>query len=216
MPNRTTPLWSTGVDDHGNTLRDGSPDPHWWVVRGPGIDPLNPPHAVVLADQRIGTYFLTSTSKWIGVDAAATGDPSDYYVYRMKFLLELDFTQVWVRITGQWSADNYGEIRLDGHPLPAGAGGGETSLASLATGGSFLNYDQPHDFSITQQHFPAVASASHLQLNAGWHSLDFWVHNEGAAGASNPSGLNVFRMAIEINPVRQFPSPTGVAQRLGP
>ncbi|HEX5212789.1 MAG TPA: hypothetical protein VFW22_13775 [Pseudolabrys sp.] len=107
----------------------------------------------------------------------------------MRFALELDFTKVWVRITGQWSVDNYGEIRFDGHPLPAGSGGGETSLASMATGGGYVNYGDQHDF---------------------------WVHNEGTAGANNPCGLNVYRMSLEINPVHEFPSVTGVAQRLGP
>src|SRR5215831_8427278 len=204
MPNTTTPLWSTGVDGNGFPWKNSAPDPHWLVVSGPGI--TTPQQAVILGDQRSGTYFMTSTSKWIGVDAQATGDPSDYYVYRMKFLLELDFTQVWVRITGEWSVDNYGEIRLDGHPLPAGSGAGETSLASLATGGGYVNYGDEHHFSITQRHVPPIPAQSHLDLKAGWHSLDFWVHNEGAAGKNNPCGLNVYRMNLEINPVRQFPS----------
>lgn len=202
----TVNLWSTGVDANKNILTHPVPDPHWWIVRGPKI--TQPQQAVVLGDQRVGTYYQTSTSRWIGVDANGTGDPSDYYVYQMRFALELDFTKVWVRITGEWSVDNYGEIRLDGHPLPAGSGGGETSLAA---GGGIQNYDWDHAFSVTQKHTPPIPAQSHLDLKAGWHGLDFWVHNEGAAGKNNPCGLNVYRMALEINPVHEFPTATGAA-----
>jgi hypothetical protein len=198
-------IWNTGVDLNGQQLKTGKVDPHWRVIQGPGI--TNPQSAYVVTDQRLGNYFQTTDSRWIWANSLGrgdtTGDTALPYVFQTEFLVEVDLSQHWIQINGKWGADNFGQFTIDRAPLPPGSGGGEISLLP---GNVATNYRHTHDFSISQAHF---LSLSHLRLSAGWHTFEVWVHNEGSAGASdpsvNPAGFNLSALRIDINSVRRVP-----------
>jgi hypothetical protein len=177
-------LWHTGVDDQGNQLPPApkTQDPHWELVSGPMVTQPRP--AYVLNDQRIGTYFQTGDSLWLGADPSGSADSSSPYIFQTKFYVEID-TKHWIQINGIWGVDNYGQFTIDNAPLPPGCGGGETSLLPGFVG---TNYGQQHAFSISEVH---PISLSRLQLKVGWHTLEVWVHNEGNPGQDNPSAFNV-------------------------
>src|SRR5262249_12515772 len=103
-------LWNTGVDYKGHPLAANSVDPHWKLVRGPGI--TNPQNVYVLADQKGGTYFTTSDSRWVWADSLGTGDPSSAYVFQTDFYIEVDLSQYWFQINGKWGADNFGQFTI--------------------------------------------------------------------------------------------------------
>jgi hypothetical protein len=190
-------LWNTGVDNQGTPLPGKSVDPHWRLYRGPGI--TNPQPVYVLADQKAGTYFTTSDSKWIWADPSGRGDPSSAYVFQTEFYIEVDLANFWFQIAGKWGADNFGQFTIDLVPLPPGSGNGEVTLPP---GNITANYTRAHDFSISQAHF---GSLSHLHLNVGWHTLEVWIYNEGPPSAANPAGLNVSALGIAIHPAQHIP-----------
>ena len=175
-------VWNTGVDDTGARVALGHRDPHWMVVQGPGI--LNPQRAVVLQDQRAGTYFPPMDSMWVWANGTGDADPSAPFIFEMDFYLELDLAQNWFEIKGAWCADNFGHFAIDNAPLPAGSGSG----TSLPAGNVSANYKQPHDFSIKQAH---LLSTSHLVLKVGWHKLQVLISNEGPESNDNPAGFNI-------------------------
>ncbi|OAF05846.1 hypothetical protein AYJ54_02900 [Bradyrhizobium centrolobii] len=198
-------IWNTGVNENGKQLVPNNlnppVDPHWLVIQGPGI--TNPQNVYVLTDQKAGNYFGTPDSRWVWADASGKGDTSAVYVFQTRFYVEVDLSQHWIQINGKWSADNFGQFTIDKNPLPPGSGDGAIFLPA---GNIVSNYQQPHDFSISQAHF---LSLSRLRLNVGWHTLEVWVHNEGALGDDdpmvNPAGFNLSAMSIEIHPVRKIP-----------
>jgi hypothetical protein len=196
-------FWNTGVNDQGALLQPKKPDGHWCVISGPGILNSNPPQpAYVLEDQKVGIYIQQTQpphSQWIWANPYGMGDPSAPYVFQTKFYLEVDLSQHWIQIIGKWAADNFGHITIDGSPLPPGSGGG---TLSLPPGNVFDNYNQWHEFSISQAH---PVSLSQLHLGVGWHTLEISVNNEAPEDPTNPAGLNVSALGIVINPVHHFP-----------
>jgi len=191
-------LWNTGVDDQGNLVALGQRDPHWLLISGPVI--TQPRAAYVLSDQRLGNYFQTGDSLWIGADARGAAQSGSLYVYQTKFYVEID-SKHWIQINGMWGVDNYGQFTIDNAPLPPGSGGGEISLPMGLVG---TNYTQPHAFSISESHF---LSLSHLSLKIGWHTLEVWVYNEGLEPVpQNPSSFNV-SAKIVVYPVPSLPLP---------
>lgn len=199
-------LWNTGVDDTGAQLVPYSVDPHWRLIQGPGI--TNPQNVYVLEDQRRGTYFTPLKSMWVGADPSGVADPSGPYVFQTEFYLELDPSQYWIEIKGEWGADNFGQFTTDGSPLPPGSGSGAISLPA---GDILANYNQSHAFSISQAH---LGSLSHLRLKVGWHTLEAWVYNYGPEFFQypngsldvNPAGFNVSALHIVPHPVQHFPT----------
>jgi hypothetical protein len=190
-------LWNTGVDNHGTRLAPKSIDPHWRVIQGPGI--TNPQNVYVLANQRVGNYFGTSDSMWVWANPLGQGDTTSAYVFQTDFYIEVDLSQHWIEIKGNWGADNFGQFTIDRAPLPPGSGNG---AISLPPGNIAANYQQTHEFSISQAHF---LSLSRLRLNVGWHTLEVWVHNEEAGDNNanvNPAGFNLSALQIDIHPVR--------------
>jgi hypothetical protein len=192
-------LWNTGVDDNGILLPGKSIDPHWKLVRGPGVTHA-PQNVYVLIDQKVGNYVTTSDSRWVWADPSGKGDPTSPYVFQTKFYLEIDLSEHWIQINGTWAADNFGELRIDGLLLPPGSGNG---AIFLPPGDVVDNYQKAHDFSILQTH---PFSLSHLRLDIGWHTFEVWVNNEDPSGPDNPAGLNVSALGIAINPVRHIPA----------
>jgi hypothetical protein len=198
-------LWNTGVEDNGTLLPLGAADRHWRVIQGPGI--VNPQYAYVLTDQKSGIYFPTQDSRWIWANALGQGDPASAYVFQTEFYIELDLAKYWIQINGNWAADNFGQLTIDGVPLPPGSASG---AISLPPGAPIENYNQLHPFSITQAH---PRSTSHLRLNIGWHTLQVWVYNEGPETPDNPAALNLSALTITSNPVPFIPTSVPYRQR---
>jgi hypothetical protein len=197
-------LWNTGVDDQGIPLAPKNVDPHWELIQGPGVTPSNPQKVYVLGNQKAGNYFATPDSMWIWANPSGKGDTTQVYIFQTKFYIEVDFSQYWFQINGKWGTDNFGQFTIDRLPLPPGSGGG---VISLPPGNVVANYQQTHNFSISQAH---PFSLSHLHLNEGWHTLEVLVYNEGAAGDDdpnvNPAGLNLSALSIDLHSLPHIPS----------
>jgi len=206
-------IWNTGVNDNGSLLNDGQKDRHWTVIAGPGIstpkfqyldkEPYPGSPAFVLSDQRGGTYFERGDSKWIWVNPLGedTNAPDQYFIFQTTFQKPAD---TWVEIVGNWSADNYGYMRIDRTALPANSTSG---TVTLPTGAVLSNYNDGHDFSISEAH---PESQSLLQLEPGWHTFEVAVANAGTGSPLvNPAALNI--SGLKVNFSSTFPHSTKVA-----
>lgn len=146
---------------------------------------------------------------WVWADPLGQADttpvgvvhPTKAYVFETHFYIEVDPSRFWVEIKGKWSADNFGQIKIDGSNLPPGSGGGSVSLPPRDMAN---NYQQAHPFSIWQAH---QYSFSFLHLKIGLHTLQVWVYNEGTPGddpSINPAGFNLREMQILKHPGRAY------------
>jgi hypothetical protein len=108
------PLFGTGVDSSNNTLSGGSTDPHF-QVSGPGTS-SNFIQAIVYSNANLWSQWVPNDahSAWIGwVD---NGTPGNYgtYDYRTTFNLT-GYNPATAVLTGQWAADQFGSINLNGN-----------------------------------------------------------------------------------------------------
>lgn len=118
------------------------------------------------------------TSEWISPDAEETSsNPNSSvtpYVYTETFSLT-GFALSSVVITGQWSADNYGDIFINGNEVTAGTDG---TLANVA--GNFKTFTS---FVLNDANIGSF-------LNAGSNTITFDVFNN-PNGSPDVTGLNV-------------------------
>src|SRR5262245_21342540 len=92
------PTFNTGVGPTGTPLPTGASDPHWMIVAGPGI--VNPVPAVVVTNQnQLGLYAQSSASRWVWVNAGATGAANVPTTFRLTFDLT-GFQPATAAITG--------------------------------------------------------------------------------------------------------------------
>src|SRR5262245_11615787 len=76
--------YNTGVGPTGIPLSTGASDPHWMIVAGSGI--LNPVPAVVVTNQnQLGLYAQSPDSRWVWLNANATGAANVPYTFRLTF-----------------------------------------------------------------------------------------------------------------------------------
>jgi hypothetical protein len=166
-------LFSTGVDDHGVPLADGSigagaiGDPHYSLVSVPagGTTKID---VFTFSGQWVARDAI---STWIAPNSTAPGfveaGPEGNYDYRTTFNLA-GFDPATASITGKWAADNHGfDILINGHST------GNTTEATTSDSFTLL-----HDFSISSN------------FEAGINTLDFLVNNSNGPGP-NPTGLRV-------------------------
>ena len=156
-------LYNSGVDAAGNTLPDGSFDPHYLAydftsVGTPG-SLLGP--AQTLNNGYQGYYAQNPTSRWIWADWTGNlGNPPHYNtLLRTTFdLTGYDLTTV--AITVHMAADNYvADVYLNGSSL----------------GQSFAGFFSFSNFTITSG------------FNGGINTLDFYAVDQGP-----PAGFNVY------------------------
>jgi hypothetical protein len=160
-------VYSTGVDDHGTVLPGGAGDPHWLVVAGPGV--LLPRDAVIPWNQTPGgEHYPYSDAMWIASDSSGDAPNMAVFVYQQQFDLGA-FDPSKFFITGHWSADDYGQILVNGAPA---IGTGELSLQDYGLSPNrAYNYDWTHGFTITGGFKP------------GLNTIEFEIGNSGG-GAS--------------------------------
>ncbi|WP_165228656.1 hypothetical protein [Aquisphaera insulae] len=160
-------ILSTGVDDQGNPLAGGAPDPHWRIVLGP--PGFHAKRAVVLSNPP-NTYFASNGSRWIWLDSAGTaGETSVPYVFRLEFELSRSGYCATVLNVSEWGVDNNGSVLLNGQPTGKSLGGNAQT-----------NFTSPSSFKLKSGFLP------------GRNTLDFVVVNSGG-----PAGLNVHFSATE-------------------
>ncbi len=162
------PIFNTGVDASGAPLAGGSADPHWSVVAGPGITSPTPGEVIISPSPFY--YAEPADSRWIWVNADASGSTGSPYTFRLTFdLTGLDAGTA--TISGAWGVDNEGVIQLNG-AAPTGTG-----ALTLTNFDDLGNFDVLNRFSITGG------------FVAGVNTLDFLATDNDNPGALDVSTL---------------------------
>jgi hypothetical protein len=159
-----TNVWHTGMGGpNGNVpLSPGSPDPNFSLISLPPGSCAGP--AQVLLPATLPGVWIPNgpNSQWIGADPSANCQ-GGVYVYRLCFNLRCTDGAA---IIGQWSADDVGEIRLNGAPT------GNTIPSPQYPNIPLYNW------------FPVSITNGFV---CGLNCLEFYVTN--AVGGNNPTGL---------------------------
>jgi len=116
VPSRgdTLPVFGTGVDGSNNLLPGGINDPHY-TVSGPGTSDNFIPAVVYSSPNGFPQWVPDDAhSGWIGWVDNAFPDHYGTYNYRTTFDLTGHDPSTAV-LTGQWAADQFGSILLNGH-----------------------------------------------------------------------------------------------------
>jgi hypothetical protein len=159
-----TNVWNTGMGGpNGNiALSPGTPDPNYSLVSVPPGGCTGP--AQVLQPSSLPGVWVPNgpNSQWIGAGPTANCQGGVYH-YQLCFNLRCADS---ASIIGQWTADDVGEILLNGQPT------GNTIPSPLYPNIPLYNW------------FPVTITNGFV---CGMNCLDFWVTN--AAGGVNPTGL---------------------------
>ena len=113
-------LYATGVYDSGQVLPSGTVDPHYNLV-----GPASPALAI---DKNSRWVSPPAGSTWIGPSQGDEYDPVGVYVYTLTFDLtgqDISSAMIW----GQWTADNYASVLLNG--IDTGVSVGDRDYGSL-------------------------------------------------------------------------------------
>jgi len=189
-------LYNTGVDSGGNALSRGLSDPHWIVSASPqdvGGGPINHYNGTAKAEWfSIWTSFTsnTGTSTWISVPNATVisgffedqpvNTNKGLFAFETTFTLPSDF--VSAKISGNWSADNYGGLVPD-FDDPTPDPNAITNFINL--NGNDIDPGQkvygfsPVGFDITSGFVP------------GTNVLQFYVSNVNGSSIPNPIGTHI-------------------------
>lgn len=156
-------IFGTGVDDAGQLLPNGVPDPHYILSASADTNYPGPDAVVVLDNQFPIPPWLASGpgSKWIGPRAdQGPGNAEGGYTYTTAFDLSgVDLSRF--KLMGQWAVDNLGlDILINGVSTGLTAGG----------------FDSPVPFTISRGFVD------------GMNTLDFVTTNLPPVG---PTGLRV-------------------------
>lgn len=123
--NGTAGLFNTGVNDQGQRLAPGTPDPHWRLIeRGGHLEEGNPdgtgaglPANTVPVDAWAGDNWLANSidSGWVSwPDGASQNQAGGWYQYEIQFDLTA-YDASTVEIQGRWLAsDNAQDVRVNG------------------------------------------------------------------------------------------------------
>ena len=149
-------LFSTGVNGGGAVLPGGSIDAHYTVLGGA----LGPTTFVVVNPAGLGWIGNTATSAWISGDPGANASAATY-TYTIAFNL-IGFDSSTAVITGQWSADDEGEMFLNGNPVSASGGSGLFTPFSIndgfAPGANLLTFEVPNADNNNGLHVQIISS----------------------------------------------------------
>ncbi len=158
-------LFNTGLNASGLPLNAGAVDPHYRLIVNADSASTNAlVHGEVFPIDPNGPWLANNaTSKWLSPRtdslAAASGD----YIYRTTVdLTGRDLSQV--RITGRWSTDNAGRLRVNG------------TDTAFVTGFDHFNFWTAFNL-----------NANTVQFVSGLNTFDFIVNN----AAGGPTGLRV-------------------------
>jgi len=186
----------------GSKVFAGGTDGNWTLESGPGGSVSSPfaPHVTV--GSVLGTFPFSSgawfkdgsfgsTSEWVSPDAFETSsNPYSLvtpYVYQETFSLSGLDNPSTVVITGEWSADNYGYIVVNGIPVSTGADGNIPNRT-----GEFKFFTS------------FVLNSSNATFLPGTNTIQFDVFNN-PNGSPDVTGINVDIESATADPA---PEPT--------
>jgi hypothetical protein len=102
-------VYNSGVDDSGAQLNAGEQDPHFMIV--------DTGAAAIVRGSRTSGYYQDPDAKWIWLTEDGTYPPPTRPIPPVTIRTTFDLTNLdhnTAAITGVWSADNLGEIFLNG------------------------------------------------------------------------------------------------------
>jgi hypothetical protein len=189
------PLFGTGIG-----VSAGSQDPNWVLVSDPGGAVGTSPYVTDGSTFPVGTFPFSSSgwfkdgsfgsdSKWLSPAAnETTSNAAGEYVYTQTFSLT-GFDPSSVVIDGEWSADNYGEILINGVPVTGVTDGDITNAAG-----------QFHAFT------SFVLNSSDAGFTTGVNTITFEAFNT-TTGSPDVTGFNV---DIESDSATAVPEPASI------
>ena len=175
------PVFGTGVSTSGtllNNTNNAPIDPHYKLVKPPiGYTPsakvVGNAYALRSSDSLLRAPYVADgpTSEWISPDSTGNSafESSGWYDYQTTFSVANPAQAV---LTGDWAADNGGQILLNGHAVTSAGG-------TISTYTSASSFDTLHNFKIAD-------SGSGVSF-AATNTLDFLVYNDG----QSPTALRV-------------------------
>jgi hypothetical protein len=201
-------LYGTGFTSGGAQVAAGSGDGNWILVSDPTVGDGCDTPCVAL---NVGNNFIplvtdgsdtsfpfpnwlsdSSTSEWISPRASETTDSDPWsatvpYIYTETFTIPATLNASTAVIAGQWSADNYGNIFVNGNQVTAGVDG-----AIPNNTGEFATFTA---FTLDGS---ATGTENAPSLHTGSNTLTFEVFNNNA-GTPDVTGLNVQIISATAN-----------------
>jgi hypothetical protein len=206
MSAATIDLYSTGYTAGGGTkVLPTVADGNWTLVSGPGNSVASPFAPFVTFGSTLsqfpfssGDWFkdgsFGSTSQWVSPDAVEQStDPSSStvpYVYQETFSLA-GLNLSTVVIDGEWSADNYGDIVVNGTEVTTGTDG--------------IIPNSPGEF---KSFTSFVLNSSNADFIQGTNVIQFDVFNN-ANGSPDVTGINVDFLSATADPAPE-PATLGI------
>ena len=150
----SAPLPGTGADASGNVLPGGSADP-FYTVTGPGVSGVG--QAVVYSPQNVFPGWVPDDahSAWIGFSDNSDTSPHGNYTYELKLNL-IGFDPATASVSGNWSADQFGSISLNGQSTGVSVPDGNwdasshPNLTPFATSSGFQSGVNALDFIVNE------------------------------------------------------------------
>ena len=149
-------LFNTGVNNVGAQLALGSVDSHWTVVETGTL-------AFVLNTQLVGTYVSSPTALYIWQQA--DGNPGSVTRTLRQTFDMTGFNPATAQITGRYSTDNSGIIRLNGVTVGP-ASNTFTAFTGFTLNTNFVAGVNTLDFVTTDAGAPAALMVDQLVLTA--------------------------------------------------
>jgi hypothetical protein len=193
----TLTFYSTGYSATGSKVTAGGRDGNWSLVSDPAGSVATPFAPYVTTGSVLGTFPFAandwlkdgsfgSNSEWISPKALETSsDPSSTnvpYVYQQTFTVTALENPNSVVITGEWSADNYGYIVVNGTEVTSGEDGIIPNAA-----GEFRSFTS------------FILNSSNSDFVAGKNVVQFDVFNN-ANGSPDVTGINVDIESTDVDP----------------
>lgn len=172
-------LYNTGVDNSGTAVVGDVTDLHWLLNGGAAYTSVTNgsfPQGPWIADDSVSRWITPTRNAADSLDPSSSG----FYTYTLSFVLTPQQAAAGASFTGQFAADNTGDlITLNGNTLGSNIGGFDHWTTFGATAGDFI---------------------------AGTNTLAFVVENF-AQSTGNPTGLRVEFLSSTID---QTPLPAAL------
>jgi PEP-CTERM motif len=179
-----TGVFNTGVNAAGSALTGGNgvADPHWQVGRVQAVTYFN------------GSYQAdTAASRWISLSAEGGPNAAGTNFYALSLTFDLTgFNPATARLSGRWSADNCGNIDLNG----------VTSSGLISTCNDASSFQNWTSFSFTSGFVAGINTISIFLQNTGGPTaarLEFLLSSVdpiGGNSAPEPATLALLGLAL--------------------
>jgi PEP-CTERM motif len=174
-------LYPTGYDASGTLLSiaSGGTDAHYTYLttNTPGVVISNPYFPPTWPTQ---LWVNSSVSRWIGNDSSAQGRTVGLHTYRTTFTLTAAEVASGLSLTGQYAADDLGDVFLNGG----------SSLGATSPGGysAFTNFSASSGFVVGTNNLDFVVNT--VDIAGGLHVGEMSLTSTGVA-APEPGTLTL-------------------------